>query len=100
MNLRKKIAIANFCTVIIPLFVIFTVVFFKLGFHAEKRESFSSAELIYFFEENVLKLFSLNDFTKAEEDYNPSPAKLFTEELEAIGFHIKILRNNTELLNN
>ena len=100
MRLRNKIAISNFCTVIIPLIVIFTAVYLNLGTHAEKKESFSSAELIYFFEENVLKLFSLNDFSKAEEGYDSSSAALFTEELESLGFHFKILKNSTELFSN
>ena len=100
VNLRNKIAIANFCTVIIPLTVIFTVVFIKFGSHSEKKERFSSTEVMYFFEENIPKLLSFDDFTKAEKDYNPSPAELLTDELESTGFHFKILKKNKEVFNN
>lgn len=98
VNLRNKIAITNFCSVIIPLTVIFTVVFIKSGeLNPAKSEKFSSAEVIYHFEENVSKLTTFYDFTK---NYIPSSAEALTAELDSIGFHFKIFTEKAELFNN
>ncbi|MBQ9282349.1 MAG: response regulator transcription factor [Treponema sp.] len=101
MNLRNKIAITNFCSVIIPLTVIFMVVFIKSGkLHPAKSEEFSSAEVIYHFEENVSKLTSTNVFSKTGENYISSSAVALTEELDSIGFHFKIFTEEAEFFNN
>lgn len=101
MNLRNKIAITNFCSVIIPLTVIFTVVFIKSGeLNPAKSEKFSSAEVIYHFEENVSKLIAFNDFSKTRENYFPSSAAALTAELDSIGFHFKIFTEKAEFFNN